>query len=399
MKYASILFLFTSSLFAQNVTPLTTASVDATLLMANFAATNNVIDISNVNIVGADYTIGTFDGFVNFPAQQGLVLSTGGAEWALAPINGSVGSLPGNNNAVVDPHLESLATSINQPVGQSTFFNTVAIEFDFIPQFDAISFDYVFASKEYQDFTCSSFNDVFGFFLSGPGISGNYYNGSKNIAVVPGSNNTPVCINSINSGSPSGSLPISGCTDVDQNFLNYSYLFNQNDPNTDVPFPFNGYTASLSIIDSLIPDSTYHLKIVISDVADGALNSAVFLTANSFSSFPVESIVWGCTDASATNYSPTANFNDGSCEFGTIGLDELEELEDVLSTIINPISGDELTISGLGEHMDVSVYTLAGNKVVQSKEQVIDISTLQSGLYIVEISNGNQRKSGKFVKL
>lgn len=398
MKYVSILFLVTSSLFAQNVIPFTNASVDSTLLMANFTTTNNTIEISNVSITGVDYTIGAFENFTGFPASEGLVLSTGGAEWALSSVNSGVSALP-SSGSTFDPHLESLASSINQAAGQNAFYNTVAIEFDFIPHFNAISFDYIFASTEYQNYTCSSYNDVFGFFLSGPGVSGNYYNGSKNLAVVPGSNNTPVCINSINYGSPTGSNPISGCTDVDPNFQNYSYLFNLNHTSMDVPFPFNGYTENLSIIDSLVPDSTYHLKMVISDVADGNLKSAVFLTANSFSSFPVESIVWGCKDASATNYDPTATFNDGSCEFGTIGLYELEELEDILSTITNPLSGDELNIPGLEEGMEVTIYTLAGNKVLQSKNKVMNISTLHSGLYIIEISNGTQRTSGKFVKL
>ncbi|RYY14623.1 MAG: beta-ketoacyl-[acyl-carrier-protein] synthase family protein [Chitinophagaceae bacterium] len=51
-------------------------------------------------------------------------------------------------------------------------FATPMKEFDFVPDIDSTSvlhFDYVFGSEEYPGYTCSSFNDVFGFLLTGPG--------------------------------------------------------------------------------------------------------------------------------------------------------------------------------------------------------------------------------------
>ena len=66
---------------------------------------------------------------------------------------------------------------------------TVAFwEFDFVAAGDTVSFDYVFGSDEYETWINTQYNDVFAFFLSGPGITGSYDspagfpNGSVNIA-------------------------------------------------------------------------------------------------------------------------------------------------------------------------------------------------------------------------
>lgn len=111
---------------------------------------------------------------------------------------------------VQDPDLLSLANSVPGLIGQSFSvgsINDVAVlEFDFVASSDTLSFDYVFGSTEYFAFENTGFNDVFGFFISGPGITGPYFsppgfpNGSINIGVVPQSSpELPITISSVNS--------------------------------------------------------------------------------------------------------------------------------------------------------------------------------------------------------
>ena len=61
---------------------------------------------------------------------------------------------------------------------------------DFEAGGDSISFNYVFGSDEYLTYVNTQYNDIFAFFLSGPGITGPYAapagfpDGAINIAQV-----------------------------------------------------------------------------------------------------------------------------------------------------------------------------------------------------------------------
>ena len=196
-----------------------------------------------------------------FPIGAGVVMTTQG-----------VGTLG-------DPDLNVLTG------GSAT--NGCVIEFDFIPTGDTLSFNYIFASVEYTSYTCSNFNDVFGFFISGPGIAGPFSNGAINIATVPGGN-IPVAINTVNGGSPTGGGNAATCAAQDPNWqansvyftTSYNPIFNATGglPN------FNGGTVTLSANSDLICGEVYHIKLAIANDLDTGLDSGVFLEANSFTS-------------------------------------------------------------------------------------------------------------------
>ncbi len=293
------------------------------------------IEYSNATFSGFDCSAGFFDGNSNIGFESGLVMATGGLE-SITP--GSFSNISGGAGTDSDLTLQL------QTVGATStnLNNLIVLEFDFIPTSDVVTFEYVFASNEYPSFTCSQFNDIFGFFLSGPGINGPFDNDAINIALVPDPNNpeiyteTPVIINSINSGI-SSNFDSSPCDNIDPNWQEYSIFFNDNPNESTVNFP--GFTVPLTATANVTACQTYHIKLAIADVADGALNSAVFLNENSFNSPPpieysIESNVLGiisnanidslnlyegCGIATINFIRPESVFNEIVFDFQTFG--------------------------------------------------------------------------------
>ena len=171
--------------------------VDNLLLGGGIIATNHTFE-------GDSAQIGFFNAInTNLGIDSGIVMATGGIE-NLVPGNLNFAVIP---NVVTDPDLLNVANSVPGLIGQSfsvTSVNDIAkLEFDFVPTSDTITFRYVFGSQEYFAYENTQYNDVFGFFLSGPGINGPYANGAINLAIVPNSNPPlPITISSVNSVTP-----------------------------------------------------------------------------------------------------------------------------------------------------------------------------------------------------
>ena len=269
-----------------------------TVVSAN-ALVNNIIGtgvtFSNATYTGRPMAVGTFNGSAsNIGLNSGVIITSGHINVAPGPNNN--GGATFSNNGPNIPELETLA--------QSTTFDGAILEFDFVPQSDFVSFRYVFASEEYNEYVCSEFNDAFAFFISGPGITG-----TENLAVVP-STTIPVTINTINNGSVGalGSITNSPCV------LGNSTYFVGNTLNT---VQYDGWTTVLTAQRTVIPCQTYHIRMMIADGADDIFDSAVFLEENSFSSdvfnisvstfFNDSTIYEGCTSAEVTFSRPDAD--------------------------------------------------------------------------------------------
>jgi gliding motility-associated-like protein len=236
-----------------------------------------------------------------FPIATGVVLVTGNAQVCVGPNNS--GSSTNNTGVAADPNDIDLA-QIGNPY---TMNNEAILEFDFVPTGDSILFNYVFASEEYHEYSTSSFNDGFGFIISGPGFAGTFQNGGENIAIVPGTGTLPVTMNNLNNGS-SNTGPCTNCAYLTDN------------PTGSVDLQFDAHTVVLQASAQVICGETYHIKLVIGDAGDTAFDSAVFLEANSFSSnspdinielvdvngdpLLLNEMVEGCTGAAISLFKP-----------------------------------------------------------------------------------------------
>ncbi len=220
---------------------------------------------------------GVFDlaplGATNLGIDSGIILTSGTAVDVAGPNGGGAGPSQANG-APGDPQLNAVIQALPNFAGVQTYDRCV-LEFDFVPAGDTVKFDYVFGSSEYQGFSCSVFNDIFGFFISGPGIAG-----TKNIAVIPGTN-IPIMVNST-TGVPA--TPGYLCTDLGTGSPFTMYYVNNNGGAT---ITYMGFTTVFTAETAVQPCDTYHLKLAIADCVDESLDSGVFLKAGSLNSVGV----------------------------------------------------------------------------------------------------------------
>ncbi|MFZ1688563.1 MAG: choice-of-anchor L domain-containing protein [Flavobacteriales bacterium] len=258
------------------------------------------VNVSNITFNGLPANFVTeqaasFDGSATtLGINSGMMLATGSVMNAIGPNNIGSSSL-GGGNANSDPDLAILS--------DPQIVNDAAVlEFDFVPAGDSLSFKFVFASDEYLEFV-NSVNDIFGFFLSGPGINGTFSNNAINIALIPGTSD-PVTINTVN------------------NLVNSAYYVDNGDGatppyNTDPQYvQYDGFTVVLTATALVNCGDTYHIKIAIGDASDTVWDSAVFLEGGSFTSpnsIQLEvvtasadgTLTEGCTDAIFTITRPS----------------------------------------------------------------------------------------------
>jgi hypothetical protein len=276
-----------------------------------------------------DRRIARFNGTnCNLGLNGGMVLHTGDVSYLPGPNDQEVVGAGGWAWAATnDADLAQLAQYQGWQLGSGNgVYNKAVLEFDFIPMYDMVKFRYVFTSEEYERWTCLSFNDAFGFLLSGPGINGTFSNNAINIALVPGSL-APVSVNTVNSGMvpnnanyPDALNPFGGCFALDPNFANNTqyYIYNGSwvqgllgGPQTEPPYccdPYyiqhNGLTVVMEASAAVKCGQQYHIKMAIGDISDFRVPSAVFIEQGSFTSsdrfemdvLPGENVEFNATD-------------------------------------------------------------------------------------------------------
>lgn len=226
------------------------------------------LQAQNAEFHGHENAIGYFIGGTDIiGVESGIVLGTENPEFITGQGNSSVGIYE-TDQTDVENDLGNISIINN---GVPDMHNEAILEFDFIPSSETTEFNFVFASLEYPNFEHSSYNDVFAFFISGPGINGPYTDNAVNIALVPGTSD-PITISTIN-----GLIAEGGSGDNSDYFAEYV------DPSSN--FDVGGYTIPITAsISDLTTCEVYHIKLCIADASDFSMQSYVFFEEGSFSS-------------------------------------------------------------------------------------------------------------------
>jgi outer membrane protein OmpA-like peptidoglycan-associated protein len=230
-------------------------------------AGDNSVQIENVKYSGSVNAMSYFQSSCkSIDLTEGLLLTTG--HYMNVATSNRFGNSGSSNFVPGDKQLKYIANGLT--------YDAAILEFDFYPNADSISFNFFFGSEEYPEFVNKGVNDVFAFFISGPGIEG-----IKNLAVLESSND-PVTVDNINNRKNSSFY-------IDNKLWipsNYDYFTeNQWAGELSYTYTFDGFTSILRAKCNVEPLMRYHIKIAIADVGDDIYDSGVFLEAGSFQSY------------------------------------------------------------------------------------------------------------------
>ncbi len=193
----------------------------------------------------------------NFPFETGIVLATSRASRTPGPNDNLIDE--GSNEWLGDADLE-------ESLNLDFTVNATVLEFDFVPLTSQISFDYIFASEEYQGNAPCKYSDGFAFLLKPAGSNVPY----QNLAVIPNTS-IPVSVTTVHPLIQSNN----GCE-----AQNEEYFGSYNNANH--PINFNGQTVVMTAKGNVIAGQTYHIKLVIADDLNIRYDSAIFLKGGSF---------------------------------------------------------------------------------------------------------------------
>ncbi len=239
------------------------ASIESTGLSTSAGAAEDVaarlvgpgVQISNVQYRGEAAARGFFAGgagIVGF--EDGIILSSGCIGNVVGPnASDSITDCDAHVGGGGDTDLEAI-----RDIPADETYDAAVLEFDFVPDKSTVSFRYVFASEEYNEYVGSAYNDVFGFFVNG--------NNCAEVEVDTAAGLDPVSINTINN---------------DAN----AYLYRDNDLDdtaASINTEMDGLTVVLTCNTGVAAGETNHLKLAVADVSDGAYDSSVFLQSGSF---------------------------------------------------------------------------------------------------------------------
>lgn len=293
------------------------------------------VQVTNVQFNGDPRAVGYFSGGTpSIGIERGILLTSGFS--LSATQDGGTQASDGNTGGSTEP---SLLAQLPPP---APTLNDVAVyTITFVPNADTLRFRYSFGSEEYPEYACSPFNDVFGFFIQGPG-----YPTFTNIARIPGTGvpGLPVTINNLhpaNSNYPN-------CPN-----LNVQY-YNDNLGSSNQPV-YDGFTDVFTAMAVVTPCQPYTIKLAIADVGDSAYDSGVFLEAKSFGTGSLQvnavspsadgTLAEGCVPGTITFTLPELRATNYNVQFNVFGSAVGgQDYQPIPSTISIPAGQSTVTI-------------------------------------------------------
>lgn len=335
------------------VTPANTGLFTPETLISNIFLGDGV-EVISINYAGSNGAIGYFTGGTNaIGINRGIVMTTGIAKTGAGglgadDVGGSQASVD-NPSTAYDADLASLTTSGTNDAAVYTI--------TFVPTSDTLRFSYCFGSEEYPEYACSPFNDVFGFFIQGPGFPT-----FTNIAIIPNTT-LPVTINNLHPANP-----IYGCGPLNEIYYNSNNGSNQQPT-------YDGFTDVFVAEAVVVPCQQYTIKLAIADVSDNAFDSGVFLEAKSFGTGSINAeattvsldgtVTEGCAQGSISFQLPNPAAQKTPIDYNIWGTAingvDYETISDTLSfatgqqTITIPINGFEDNLSDPGEFLAIDI--------------------------------------------
>ena len=276
------------------------------------------VEVFNIEYTGHNEAIGTFNYIQNenscpgaFGLDRGLIMTTGMIEHAVGPNNDGDDGEAWNveyvddfiHNYLVD--FEVISPSVN-------LYDACVLEFDVTSSMlTSIDFEVIFGSEEYPEWMSPYYADAFCFFISeiNGDIDPNFNSTPKNIMETGDIINNFDCNEIENKPiSPWTIRPYSEVFNV-PGVNECLYVDNQNGEFCDA-IGYDGYTEPMLFNFTLLPEATYHIKMIILDgVANywAGLDSGVFIK-----SIPGETnldvdFTWG--DLDYNNSGTTISFN------------------------------------------------------------------------------------------
>jgi hypothetical protein len=248
------------------------------------------VTVANAKYTGTNAARGAFAGGngCGLPIDSGVILATGYITNAIGP-NSNSGQNGWNGTTSPSNLGQPGDTNLSSLVGGGLTYDAAVLEFDIISTNSfTLQFQYLFASEEYPEWIGTppnGFNDPMAIFVSTNLVGTNWVNSITNdFALVPGTTNMPVSVNTINGGWFQGGYTNSFPT-------NAQYYVDNHDPYPYSAVPpygisapafniqYDGMTVLLTAQALISANVTNHVKIAIEDYGDQYYDSAVLLKA------------------------------------------------------------------------------------------------------------------------